>query len=1188
MRFLIVDDDPVCLEKLNAILSDAGDCTLAGSGEEALRHLDEAFLSGHPFHLITLDIELPGISGVHLLKDIRALEASWATGREKPARILMVTSSHEEHDVITCLRQGCDGFILKPFSKKVIYDALARFWPDQPSFRLPEPALPPREPAARMQECFPAQAEARERRVLIVDDDEVSRTKMELLLEEFGPCDTAESGLEGLDKFFKALRAGRGYLLVTLDVEMPDMLGPEVLARMREEESRPANAGRIAPARIVIVTAHSGQQIVQETIRSGCSGYLVKPFDKAQIEALLEKLFPNPVPAPVRRGEGAWGEPVPAGRHDQVLSLLDRLLQETESESFRSVIEALEKSFQPSDVSLFVSYLNHGSCWVAEGALEILARCADRQAFSAIWHHVRKKIEALDFSPLESEPSLGRTAAHLHAYLQRFPELAENCYPELKKAWQAAHDPMLKRYLAEMLALARDPRSAQAARLRQLLEHGALIPEEEFLSTASDLIAGLGESADRILQPFLEAALPGNRLVIRVLSVLGRRPQEGLLPSIRAAAERSSFPLAVRKQAVTALSMIGNEKALNCLTALQESAGNSILAQFIQSEVRNLMQRSPDLALIPNFLLGQKDSKAFQVALRLLKKKVKPQDLPVFVGYLSESEDPMVQLGAFELICEKGGVREEPEVIRFARKKLAECLGQPPESMELPASLLIPLNRFAADHPFVVVSLAAELRQVFEVCRSAAARQLLLQIQLKNPQGNFAEEVMELFRNRPEMRAQLVEPLAFHPQGMAFLIQSWEEGGFLREKILSALLRNPASAEYFLRKIPEMNRDLLLSLLRNIPAENYLLFRPAVAPLLLSPDAEVCRQAMELVGNHADFATGEMLLAREREKRYWEIAPDYPATLARLFPVEALARCFARAADGGREFLFSKPQANGVLRLLELEPVLRIDGLSRAGFLGFFRSLLHAPSRSDFVELLRVMQRWRCLDLETLGVFQEALSLFQQFRNSKSPPEEVLEVKKCRDLFAACYAEIKGMNDGLKELQILLHTEPLPVDALEKILVLQPQAAALGLQKILGKWREAAGRGRSPEGWDRLGRRFPVLGLLAGGREEEALTFCIFVDSKELYAGLRDQIRQLFPGFRVRERAEPRPQDILLADGKIFESMVAARKLPVHRAVVFLQSPAEFAALKHYQPITFSAPVSLYRVVRGLMQEWLK
>jgi HD-like signal output (HDOD) protein/CheY-like chemotaxis protein len=138
-------------------------------------------------------------------------------------------------------------------------------------------------------------------KILIVDDDLVSRSKMEVLMSAFGECVLAQDGLEAISEYQKAWEQGAPFTLITLDIEMPGLNGEEVLARIREFETH-----RSAPpdkqAVIFMVTGQSDKEQVIKCLSCGCQDYIVKPFNVRVIQEKLQKngLF----------SESAWQMPM--------------------------------------------------------------------------------------------------------------------------------------------------------------------------------------------------------------------------------------------------------------------------------------------------------------------------------------------------------------------------------------------------------------------------------------------------------------------------------------------------------------------------------------------------------------------------------------------------------------------------------------------------------------------------------------------------------------------------------------------------------------------------------------------------------------------------------------------------------------------------------------------------------------
>lgn len=107
-NILIVDDEPYICQLLDRYLTPEGYlCRTASGGEQALE-----LLESDTFHLVMMDIQMPGISGIDLLNLIRPLDPDVA--------VLMVSVLDDRDIGIFCLKLGAYGYIIKPFERNEI------------------------------------------------------------------------------------------------------------------------------------------------------------------------------------------------------------------------------------------------------------------------------------------------------------------------------------------------------------------------------------------------------------------------------------------------------------------------------------------------------------------------------------------------------------------------------------------------------------------------------------------------------------------------------------------------------------------------------------------------------------------------------------------------------------------------------------------------------------------------------------------------------------------------------------------------------------------------------------------------------------------------------------------------------------------------------------------------------------
>lgn len=124
MRILVVDDDMVSRKKMEKILQEFGDCFLAECGLDAIAVFKEAWSRDIPFDLILLDIGMPDISGIDVLKQIRQIESEKAITKDKASRVMMVTSHADQDMVVGSMQAGCNNYIVKPFERERVVEKL--------------------------------------------------------------------------------------------------------------------------------------------------------------------------------------------------------------------------------------------------------------------------------------------------------------------------------------------------------------------------------------------------------------------------------------------------------------------------------------------------------------------------------------------------------------------------------------------------------------------------------------------------------------------------------------------------------------------------------------------------------------------------------------------------------------------------------------------------------------------------------------------------------------------------------------------------------------------------------------------------------------------------------------------------------------------------------------------------------
>ncbi|MCH8039161.1 MAG: response regulator [Nitrospinae bacterium] len=115
-------------------------------------------------------------------------------------------------------------------------------------------------------------------KVLVVDDDSVSRKKLCRILERLGftQIEEAERGDDALTRI-----KDEQIDLVMADWYMPGMSGLDLLTALRVDEAT-------KQTQVFIVTGEARQDHILTVIQAGANGYIMKPFSQENIRQQLE------------------------------------------------------------------------------------------------------------------------------------------------------------------------------------------------------------------------------------------------------------------------------------------------------------------------------------------------------------------------------------------------------------------------------------------------------------------------------------------------------------------------------------------------------------------------------------------------------------------------------------------------------------------------------------------------------------------------------------------------------------------------------------------------------------------------------------------------------------------------------------------------------------------------------------
>lgn len=126
MKILIVEDDLSSRKFLYKFMSNYGDCDITVDGMEGLDAYLMALDEGEPYDLICLDIMMPKVDGVKVLKTIREMEKQRGIEGERKVKIIMTTALNDVDLVKNSFDSGCEVYANKPIDIKKLDNVMEK------------------------------------------------------------------------------------------------------------------------------------------------------------------------------------------------------------------------------------------------------------------------------------------------------------------------------------------------------------------------------------------------------------------------------------------------------------------------------------------------------------------------------------------------------------------------------------------------------------------------------------------------------------------------------------------------------------------------------------------------------------------------------------------------------------------------------------------------------------------------------------------------------------------------------------------------------------------------------------------------------------------------------------------------------------------------------------------------------
>lgn len=256
-KALVCEDNPLHLQTTNMVLIQMGiESKSCANGTEGLSSFQK-----EKYDLIFLDIDMPGINGVDLARQIH---------EQKKEQLIFALTSYDEEEIISRYGKApFNGYINKPLDKETLLRVIDKTLQQTAASKSQNP--PDLLPSAK---------------ILLVDDNIDNQVLYGHFLAKMGfDVEMASSGIDALAKIHE-----NDYTCILLDIHLPDIDGFEIMARIRPDKP---GGGSISIPPIFAFTANDSQELLKQIDKDSFFSTIKKPINYSELRSVLIEFLPK-------------------------------------------------------------------------------------------------------------------------------------------------------------------------------------------------------------------------------------------------------------------------------------------------------------------------------------------------------------------------------------------------------------------------------------------------------------------------------------------------------------------------------------------------------------------------------------------------------------------------------------------------------------------------------------------------------------------------------------------------------------------------------------------------------------------------------------------------------------------------------------------------------------------------------
>jgi hypothetical protein len=736
-------------------------------------------------------------------------------------------------------------------------------------------------------------------------------------------------------------------------------------------------------------------------------------------------------------------------------------------------------------------------------------------------------------------------------------------------------------------------------RMNQLIASVGQIKEDQFRSLLCALVKKGGKEAETLMIQYITQQDVPTETRINILLTAGDIQNPSFLNPLKKVLDTEAN-MHLKKAAILGISRFNNQKALSILAAALQNVGNPYIKSTLTEQIDHIKKSNPILALMPRFLKGDKDKKAFMVVLDLLKKNMTPADALTFTTFL-QSEDSSIQRGAFELVCSTGDRTMQGNIFDFFFEKGFKLDFQNKTETELFYMLSVNIKEYFLRFPSLIFTQLGKLKMLFPRINDPGTQRLFLSLfcHCRAPEAlGFIKDVYE--KSEADIKEFIIEESAGNEQAVEFLFEKYRAGQTLKEKVVRALLKNVKGFQYFTEHFASFDSKCQELIVQSLPDSLEPHVIEFIKTLFKSDLQHLKKFLLSKMRSNFLFTFKDILFDPERQKELFALEEDYTSTITQLFPVLAVKHLMAKAVDE-LDFNRLRDYFKRITGIIDYEIIITFHDQEVLSKLG--TKIINTNSNELNNIFLALLEKIKTLDTGTYKGFYDSFIRYTDQRGAVMSEEEIHATKRVRENFKNIIEDIKKIENLEKEVRRAFSKDIPDMAHLRKSIDTFHIGAAFKI-----KWlaRFIAEHFKSTDEkyvsiWREFFKDLPILTQLvreatvatddnapsaSGESFHDKLRIVIRFQDNVFIAIFKDQFHEIIPQFKIVTDDQPlEPTDILVCDGFYLKEYMAAKTLNARRIFVFLENRADFAIYKAVNPRAFFPPLSMYRVLKFILQE---